>query len=238
MKMVGGTGIIGQDMVCGFSNGKYKTFEGTEISIENCLKAKVKDLVVEGKTIQDTKDLSNIESVGEKENNIIYVKVNDIITSLNLPIPLRSLPNGTCDTIEGDKLVQRVGKVVLENIEDYNIVSQIRDNNRIGILVGNVLDSSTRKPIISDRFSDLSSGGGSVNGSFSYGGRIFLYLGLSTLEEYVEWFKGNPTTIYYPLAEPIIHSLEIPQLATVRGTNIITCDNNIKPKLSMKVKVK
>ena len=48
--LVGGTRIIGQDMVCGFSNGKYKTFEGTEISIENCLKAKVKDLVVEGKT--------------------------------------------------------------------------------------------------------------------------------------------------------------------------------------------
>ena len=53
MKMVGGTRIIGQDMVCGFGNGKYKTFEGTEISIENCLKAKVKDLVVEGKTYQN-----------------------------------------------------------------------------------------------------------------------------------------------------------------------------------------
>ena len=56
MKMVGGTGIIGQDMVCGFGNGKYKTFEGTEISIENCLKAKVKDLVVEGKTYQNLVD--------------------------------------------------------------------------------------------------------------------------------------------------------------------------------------
>ena len=49
--MVGGTGIIGQDMVCGFSNGKYKTFEGAEISIKNCLK--VKDLRVEGKTYQN-----------------------------------------------------------------------------------------------------------------------------------------------------------------------------------------
>lgn len=345
MKMVGGTRIIGQDMVCGFSNGKYKTFEGTEINIE-CVKAKVKDLRVEGKTYQNlfkaelsqghignssttynfrvnsegisleektytlyintnyqlllyydyvntgssyvswtdkivwtnsTKtnnirimvkktdnseitvdevigkivllegdytnidipnSINGIESVSERENNVLSVKINDNTTTLNLPIPLRSLPNGTCDTIEGNKLVQRVGRVVLENIKDYNIADQIKNNNRIGIMVGNVLGSSTRKPIISDHFFDLSNGGESVNGSFSYGGRIFLYLGLSTLEEYVEWFKGNPTTFYYSLSEPIIHDLEIPSVSTTKGTNIITTENNIKPKLSMKVKVK
>ena len=354
--LVGGTRIIGQDMVCGFSNGKYKTFEGTEISIENCLKAKVKDLVVEGKTCQNlvsnldelvgkvyTRDtvaiidstlfkanttytamvaisessyssekygaifsvfyptltngyrdislkdgtfkltfstkgeipskiqlgvqygnsntssfkldnlvilegdytnidlpnnIDGIESVAEKEENVLSIKVNEENNYINLPIPLRSLPNSTCDTIEGNKLVQRVGRVVLENIKDYNIADQIKNNNRIGIMVGNVLGSSTRKPIISDHFFDLSNGGESVNGSFSYGGRIFLYLGLSTLEEYVEWFKGNPTTFYYSLSEPIIHDLEIPSVSTTKGTNIITTENNIKPKLSMKVKVK
>ena len=354
--LVGGTGIIGQDMVCGFGNGKYKTFEGTEISIENCVKAKVKDLVVEGKTCQNlvsnldelvgkvyTRDtvaiidstlfkanttytamvaisessyssekygaifsvfyptltngyrdislkdgtfkltfstkgeipskiqlgvqygnsntssfkldnlvilegdytnidlpnnIDGIESVAEKEENVLSIKVNEENNYINLPIPLRSLPNSTCDTIEGNKLVQRVGRVVLENIKDYNIADQIKNNNRIGIMVGNVLGSSTRKPIISDHFFDLSNGGESVNGSFSYGGRIFLYLGLSTLEEYVEWFKGNPTTFYYSLSEPIIHDLEIPSVSTTKGTNIITTENNIKPKLSMKVKVK
>lgn len=343
--LVGGIGIIGQDMVCGFGNGKYKTFEGTEIVAENCVKAKVKDLRVEGKTYQNlfkaelsqghvgnssttydlrvnsegfsleektytlyintnyqlllyydyvntgssyvswtdkivwtnsTKtnnirimvkktdnseitvdevigkivllegdytttelpEINGIESVSEKENNVLSVKINDNTTTLNLPIPLRSLPNNVCDTIEGNKLVQRVGKVVLENIKDYNIADQIKNNNRIGIMVGNVLGSSTRKPIISDHFFDLSNGGESVNGSFSYGGRIFLYLGLSTLEEYVEWFKGNPTTFYYSLSEPIIHDLKIPQLNTSRGTNVITTENNIKPKLKLKVKVK
>lgn len=343
--------IPGRDKIGSLAPGKYKTFEGTEISIENCLKAKVKDLVVEGKTIQDTENLSNIESVAERERNLanyiinaigklgtkvvfdnknclkitstfsktivlddtsnyqIYVnayannennkaysignfggtyigcgsktwqvfkttnslnkfsiynyqnsevyidldslslervvnpyplklKINEENNYINLPIPLRSLPNSTCDTIEGNKLVQRVGRVVLENIKDYNIADQIKNNNRIGIMVGNVLGSSTRKPIISDHFFDLSNGGESVNGSFSYGGRIFLYLGLSTLEEYVEWFKGNPTTFYYSLSEPIIHDLEIPSVSTTKGTNIITTDNNIKPKLSMKVKVK
>ena len=180
--------------------------------------------------IQDGEDINNPYP--------LKLKINDNTTTLNLPIPLRSLPNGTCDTIEGNKLVQRVGKVVLENIKDYNIADQIKNNNRIGIMVGNVLGSSIRKPIISDHFFDLSNGGESVNGSFSYGGRIFLYLGLSTLEEYVEWFKGNPTTFYYSLSEPIIHDLKIPSISTTKGTNIITTENNIKPKLSMKVKVK
>ena len=236
MKIVGGIGIIGQDMVCGFGNGKYKTFEGTEIVAENCVKAKVKDLVVEGKTYQNlvsnldelvgkvyTRDtvaiidstlfkanttytamvaisessyssekygaifsvfyptltngyrdislkdgtfkltfstkgeipskiqlgvqygnsntssfkldnlvilegdytnidipnsINGIESVAEREKKLLSIKINDNTTTLNLPIPIRSLPNGTCDTIEGNKLMQRVGKVVLDGSAD------------------------------------------------------------------------------------------------------------------------
>lgn len=63
--------IPGRDKIGSLAPGKYKTFEGTEISIENCVKAKVKDLVVEGKTIQDTENLSNIESVTEREKNLV-----------------------------------------------------------------------------------------------------------------------------------------------------------------------
>lgn len=33
--------------------------------------------------------------------------------------PLRSLPNGVCDTIEGDNVIRRVGKVVLDGSETY-----------------------------------------------------------------------------------------------------------------------
>ena len=65
--------IPGRDKIGSLAPGKYKTFEGTEISIENCVKAKVKDLVVEGKTIQDTENLSNIESVAEREENLVNI---------------------------------------------------------------------------------------------------------------------------------------------------------------------
>lgn len=356
--LVGGTGIIGQDMVCGFAQGKYKTFEGTEIVAENCLKAKVKDLVVEGKTyqnlcIEDTSneksslnfsnysmfkigtyytiileitvdnasqinlafntsshvilapkghnkgiykfkvrntntslgevssvkllslkqegyttclfknvivlegdytniDLPNsingIESVTERENNILSVKINDNTTTLNLPIPLKSLPNGTCDTIEGNKLVQRVGKVVLDGNEDWKLQScNVKENgilNIFFIIQDLIIKLKEKQFIICDKYiqqktpiADTTNEGVLVNEEK----RLYLRLFTSkatTVEEAKEYIKDNPFVVYYELATPIIHSLEIPSMSTTKGTNIITTSNNIKPKLKLKVKVK
>lgn len=245
--LVGGTGIIGQDIFCSFGNGKYKQFEGTEISIENCLKAKIKDLVVEGKTIQDTEDLSNIESVAEKENNILSVKINDNTTTLNLPIPLRSLQNNVCDTIEGNKLVQRVEKVTLDENTEFNFPTSLIMANTvlIGLTISSipkVYDSTISA--ICDKLQFKNIYNLDESGFFidKTGTKLWLRLSISiygsTLKEIKTNLALNPITIYYPLATPIIHNLEIPQLATTKGTNIITTTNNIKPKLKLKVKVK
>ena len=375
--LVGGTGIIGQDMVCGFGNGKYKTFEGTEISIENCVKAKIKDLVVEGKTYQNLVDINSyqnvtginlvdnkveyqttetqsvgvinpisiksntkytlitdildindyekpyiirvtdennkwslnlgsinantigkkflvfttpsdltyfkillynssfyagikftfpillegeytntdipnsingIESVTEKENNILSVKINDNTTTLHPPIPLRSLPNGVADTIEGNTLVQRVGRVVLDGNEDWKLQScNVKGNgilNIFFIIQDLIIKLKEKQFIICDKYiqqktpiADTTNEGVLVNEEK----RLYLRLFTSkatTVEKAKEYIKGNPFVVYYELAEPIIHDLRIPPIQTVKGTNIITTDNNIKPKLSMKVKVK
>lgn len=362
--MVGGTGIIGQDMVCGFSNGKYTQFEGTEIVAENCVKARIKDLVVEGKTYQNlfkaelsqghadsaliskkttrvnsegfnlpvknftisvpkefevliypnyvnnasgfspwknkivwsnssetnnirimirkpdesniTVDevigkvillegdytntdlptsINGIESVGEKENNILFIKINDNITSLNLPIPLRSLPNGVCDTIEGNKLIQRVGKAMLDGSDDENWVNGYGGgdgkNNRFEVGFNYAMSVTTNRTIygLSDKFSYFNTVGIPPSGCFrmvlNTANRLFVLFNPSTdlvpledLSAWKTWLSENPVTVYYELATPIIHDLEIPSISTVRGTNIITTENNIKPKLSMKVKVK
>lgn len=356
--LVGGTGVIGQDMVCGFSNGKYKTFEGTEISIENCVKAKVKDLVVEGKTyqnlcIEDTSNeksslnfsnhsmfkigtyytiileitvdnasqinlafntsshvilapkghnkgiykfkvrntntslgevssvkllslkqegyttclfknvivlegdytnidipnnINGIESVTEKENNVLSVKINDNVSNINLPIPLRSLPNGTCDTIEGNKLVQRVGKVVLDGSEDWKVSSiNSNENGLLNIyysLSNVVVKSQYNQSLICDKYIQQTSGIGNTTTEgilINIEKRLYLRLSLdkvTTLEEAKEYISNNPFTIYYELETPIIHSLEIPSISTTKGTNVITTSNNIKPKLKLKVKVK
>lgn len=372
MKMVGGIGIIGQDMVCGFGNGKYKTFEGTEISIENCLKAKVKDLRVEGKTCQNlvsnldelvgkvyTRDtvaiidstlfkanttytamvaisessyssekygaifsvfyptltngyrdislkdgtfkltfstkgeipskiqlgvqygnsntssfkldnlvilegdytnidlpnsINGIESVTEREENVLSIKINDIITPLNIPIPLRSLPNGVADTIEGNKLVQRVGKVVLDGTENWAL--RVTSDDYLVYNCGglNILKTSTdygrsSQKMICEQFapsniSSMNSTAITKEGiCLRESGTGFILsisknkLDTQNLAGFKSYLKSNPVTVTYELYSQIIHSLEIPQLATTKGTNIITTTNNIKPKLSMKVKV-
>ena len=392
-KLVEGYGFIGTESntLYKFGNGKYKTFEGTEISIENCVRARVKDLVVEGKTIQDPEDLSNIESVAEKEGNVlsivnkgknlfnihewygsciwynitneeiiyllsssasvnvhlsktnklskgvyrislqgegenvaysrieVYSVIDDIstkiadtnintelynslsftldedtyikfkffvvnsdntvkegyklkniqleegtvatsyepyrepvVTNINLPIPLRSLPNGVCDTIEGDKLVQRVGKVVLDgsfvpvayktNVEGKYRWLVFKDDSIKNLIPTNITYVYCDKYKATGVLNTYSGSEGIAQRNVEH--NIILYLekysdgSAESKNALIEELKANPATVYYILETPIIHSLEIPQLATTKGTNVITTTNNIKPNLKIKVKVK
>lgn len=459
--LVGGTEIIGQDMVCGFGNGKYKTFESTKISIENCLKAKVKDLRVEGKTYQNlfkaelsqghvgnssttydlrvnsegfsleektytlyintnyqlllyydyvntgssyvswtdkivwtnsTKtnnirimvkktdnseitvdevigkivllegdytniDLPNsingIESVTERENNLVntttiyesmlesgtigslfnpksnsaydvykmeiqpnteylfnlvgygqtpwvrildknnitvksqnlsstglnYIwslktesnfyylvfnkpktstgefkiykeqnpyplklKINEENNYINLPIPLRSLPNGVADTIEGNKLVQRIGKVTLDGTEEmgfYNASNYIRFTIKMPT-EAKAYNKRTAVYAKGYHFEDVKNEDKVIFSSAVEGAnRLYIYnYDYKTVNDFKAHLTENPLEVYYELATPIIHDLEVPNISTTKGTNIITTSNNIKPKLSMKVKVK
>ena len=252
-KLVEGYGFIGTEpnTLYKFGNGKYKTFEGTEIVAENCVKAKVKDLVVEGKTIQDTEDLSNIESVAEKEGNVLSAKINDNTTTLNLPIPLRSLPNGVADTIEGNKLVQRVEKIILDGSNDENW----KVNKSLYFFLNH---SSTKTPKeffnpnsteYLNAISNISISHHTILDNKNGFGITYCYFWRLNLEEVdatkgatvddlKSYLKENPVTVYYELETPIVHDLEIPSISTTKGTNVITTTNNIKPNLKIKVKVK
>ncbi len=349
--------------------GKYKTFEGTEIAVENCVKAKVKDLVVEGKTYQNlvtnldelvgnvytrdtvaiidtslfkanttytaivtisesnyshekygaifsifyptltngyanislkdgtfkltfitkgetpskiqvgvqygnsaissfklnnliilegdyiTKELpdeiNEIESVTERENNILSVKINDNTTTLNLPIPLRALPNGVADTIEGNKLVQRAGKVVFDGSldEEWEISNKINNLLNVGFLIESCVNKP-RNPNIEYYYfcdklpnQDTPITDTKTEGAMLHAKRIYIRIFLNKLDSqdidgFRTWLSENPVTVYYELAEPIIHDLEIPQLSTTKGTNVITTSNNIKPNVRIKIKTK
>lgn len=186
------------------------------------------------------------------DENINYpyplkLKVNEEINPINLPIPLRSLPNGVADTIEGDKLVQRVGKVVLDENTEFNFPTSLVMANTvlIGLTISSipkVYDSTISAICDKLQFKNIYSldeSGFFINKT---GTNLWLRLSISiygsTLEEIKTNLALNPITIYYPLATPIIHNLEILSISTTKGTNVITTTNNIKPKISMKVKVK
>lgn len=61
-----------------------------------------------------------------------------------------------------------------------------------------------------------------------------------TNEEINEWFKNNPTTFYYQLAEPIEHKIEglnSINLETFKDITHVSSENEIQPNLSFKAPV-
>lgn len=190
--------------------------------------------------IQDGEDINNPYP--------LKLKINDNTTTLNLPIPLRALPNGVADTIEGNKLVQRVGKVVCNGSEDWKLSSVNSNENGLLNIYCTILDvvakNQINQSLICDKYvrQEVGIAYTTTEGVLiNIEKRLYLRLFTSkatTVKKAKEYIKGNPFVVYYELATPIIHNLEIPNISTVRGANIITTENNIKPKLNMKVKVK
>lgn len=141
----------------------------------------------------------------------------DITYKLNEP--LRSLPNDTCDTIENGKLVQRVGKVVLDGSNDEKWIYHTSLSNDVVSLfyLGFHSVSSERLLGISDRLPCDTIVNRRLN--ISKGIECF-YLGdgtssliqlqilnskLNSLDKngVLAYLQANHITIYYPLATPI-----------------------------------
>lgn len=190
---------------------------------------------------------STLSEVTEKlkTNKIViyYPLLNEIkipyINKININQPLRSLPNGVCDTIEENKLVQRVGKVVLDGNEDW--IFQSCDTNGNGILniyfIIQDLKVKEKQFIICDKYiqqnttiANTTNEGVLVNREK----RLFLRLFTSkatTVEEAKEYIKNNPFVVYYELETPIETELNLPTITIKEGTNFITTTNNIKPNI-------
>ena len=177
-------------------------------------------------------------------------------TEIPLPQPLRSLPNGVCDEVVGNKLIQRVGKSFLNENSNVHRV-EVKDSNfviRIKIAdASNKYDYNTSTNLISDKFIVRSL----RNESSSYGICAFSQAGGYTeirilqpttiidsvsdvesenIAKIKEWLKNNSSTVYYELATPIEHTLNVPKISIAKGSNIITTANNMKPNLTIKYK--
>lgn len=168
--------------------------------------------------------------VYKKENPYpLKLAVNEEINFINLPIPLRSLPNGTCDTVEGNKLVQRVGKVVLDGSENWSISSI--NNNENGLL--NIYCSITdvvskdhsKQSFVCDKYiqqTTLISHTNTEGVLINIEKRLYLRLFTSkatTVAEAKEYIKNNPFIVYYELETPIETEIT-PDMILINGEPI------------------
>ena len=177
-----------------------------------------------------------------------YEPYQESTYSYILDEPLRSLPNGVADTIEGNKVIRRIGKVVLDGSENYSLETSVDGaHNYLDIenidLPFKVKDTYVYNDQLCDKLK-IANGYGTP---FSIW--LFCNLGnkikslriapsntLSTKEEMVNWLKNNPLTLYYELEEPIITELdETLQLKSFNGTTHIISDNYLMPTVSAKI---
>lgn len=177
-----------------------------------------------------------------KTNKIViyYPLLNEIkipyINKININQPLRSLPNGVCDTIENGKLIQRVGKIVLDatnadNFKQVNTMQVFRWDY--------FFDTTSFVSGRCDKFPIKNVGVlADENKGVRLSGNNFKCLDIKfpddtglDINSFKTWLSENPITVYYELANAVETELNLPTISVKEGTNFITTTNNIKPNM-------
>ena len=200
--------------------------------------------------IRANQPLNNVTLYPQLEESSIatpYEPYKESTYSYILDEPLRSLPNGVCDTIdlETGVLTRRVGKVVLDGSESWRKGVESNENFndfRVGM---NGLINKNKEIGICDRFIY-----GSKNAHWiAKEEAIMLYAHtaiseiivsipvskINNLETFKQWLQANPTTIYYELVEPTIHQLDQNRIYSFKDTTHIISDNLIAPRITTNV---
>lgn len=198
----------------------------------------------------DTGIISNI-MILEGEKNVEELEVYKPYFANNyvipLSAPLRSLPNGVCDTIEEDGIHRRVGSVVLDGSDDegWGIENFGDVLCRYSISISNAKTFSTtaESTAISSHFinnEDASNSSRAKEGQFMQfrNSRGFYFCiekeKASTVEEFKTWLSKNNTEVQYELAEEVIEPLTEKQQAVIDSikTNLykqyFTSDANMR----------
>lgn len=158
-----------------------------------------------------------------------------------LSAPLRSLPNGTKDTIEEDGIHRRVGSVVLDGSDDEiigyysgntafyidglkELIKKPENNNIINVM-SNYFKGETAIHCLSSDYNYCI--------GFNTNGTLWLrYNTFTTSSELKTWLQQNPTTVQYELSEEVVEPFTDEQLEVInsietqKGTNIFELESN------------
>lgn len=169
--------------------------------------------------------------------------------SIYLDEPLMKLPNGVCDEIIGDKLIRRVGKVVLDGDEQCNMHNYSNDN--FGLFYIQPKDTGVKNnlcEVVCDRFPTYNKAAEHLrneNTEYTWkgynSGRAFWFwikadrLESVSVEGIKKWLSLNPVILYYELQSPIIIDLDTDlNLRTHDKVNNVTTNCIAKPNLLFK----
>ena len=160
--------------------------------------------------------------------------------------PLRSLPNGVCDTIDlaTGVLTRRVGKELLNNqgLTWYNSTTAVDGETFRRAYAHLSLSAKGRASTYCDKlihhhYESFTEKGFSIHPT---SGTLHVILPVSelkqnSLEGLKQWLIDNPVTVYYELLEPTTEQLTPQQLKSFDTTTHIISENKLMPIVSTKI---
>lgn len=182
----------------------------------------------------------------EEDNLETYIPHQSHKTEILLDEPLRSLPNGVCDEIVGNKVIRRTDKIVIDGtkrfnysiLEDNNIVRFWSSRDNLGIpkiksgsvVKCNILQNVPYGTLELRR--DEGIGVKQSSGSIDIGINLSKERNVFNNIDFEKWLSENNVIMIYELEEPIIE--ELPNGITLQGFNDTTMyiENEITPTVS------
>ncbi len=169
-----------------------------------------------------------------------YIEPKHHKTEILLNEPLRSLPNGVCDEIVGNKIIRRVGKVVLNEKYNWKVASGVDSTGekwkRFVMDIDNTKQTNhgDKNKTISN-FLIYDENDDKQDGEYIlYYSSIFVYKNIfdGDTSLFKQWLSENSIEVLYELAEPIIE--ELPNRITLQGFDDTTMyvENTITPTVS------
>lgn len=176
----------------------------------------------------------------------IPVKVNDTITNIYLDEPLRKV--GDCaDYIdfENKKVVRKTAYKFFDGTEDWKIYNgNTSDGGKLFYLDDSVNKQPYYKELLSNYFTK-SEDSGTIGtwmpykcrfqyyqtGIFASSKRLYISTKHTSVSEFKSWLNNLeiPVYIIFSIIEPTEETVELPDILTAKGTNIITVDTTIEP---------
>ena len=139
-----------------------------------------------------------------------YIEHKSHKTEILLDEPLRKLPNGVCDEVMGNKLIRRIGKVVLNGNENWNNASSFNEYNRFRILHNlQIAFKPYEVNYMTDRIKCIPNKQYQEKSEHIEFDQFHISI-MSTIESVEllkQLLKDNPLELFYELKEPIIEEL-------------------------------
>ena len=159
-------------------------------------------------------------------------------TEILLDEPLRRIDNNVYDEVVGNKIIKRVGKVVLDGSENWYLHKQEEPNGLTAFRVSNIVNSPKNNSFVRGLsnllpFYNWGSRPWAIkHSSIAIDGHSLIYMYTipnDNLQDFKQRLSENPIELLYELAEPVI--VEMPNTLTLQGFDDTTMyiENEIAP---------